>query len=142
MVGDVAQALTVRVFFGNLFFLQTILPPCSAPMELLWSLANEFWYYLLFPLGLIASGAPGDFVPAVCAALFALTAWFIGAAMVRAIPIWLAGSLCSNFLPPLFSPRTARYLRMRLVIALRPCLLRLRPAALDCRQTIAITSSR
>ena len=39
-------------FFGNAFFLQTILVPCFGTNSPLWSLANEFWYYLLFPLGL------------------------------------------------------------------------------------------
>jgi len=38
------------VFFGNLFFLQTIFTPVYGTNGPLWSLANEFWYYLLFPL--------------------------------------------------------------------------------------------
>ena len=38
-------------FFGNALFLQTILVPCFGTNSPLWSLANEFWYYLLFPLG-------------------------------------------------------------------------------------------
>jgi peptidoglycan/LPS O-acetylase OafA/YrhL len=39
-------------FFGNLFFLQTILVPSFGTNSPLWSLAYEFWYYLLFPLGM------------------------------------------------------------------------------------------
>lgn len=38
-----------QTLMGNVVFLQTIQTPvfgCNAP---LWSLANEFWYYLLFP---------------------------------------------------------------------------------------------
>ena len=34
---------------GNLFFLQTVLVPTFGSNTPLWSLANEFWYYLLFP---------------------------------------------------------------------------------------------
>lgn len=38
------------LFFGNIFFLQTISIPCFGTNSPLWSLANEFWYYLLLPL--------------------------------------------------------------------------------------------
>ena len=44
------QALTIKDFFGSLFFLQTILTEPFAHNGPLWSLANEFWYYVLFPL--------------------------------------------------------------------------------------------
>jgi len=37
-------------FLGNAFFLQTISVNCFGTNGPLWSLANEFWYYLLFPL--------------------------------------------------------------------------------------------
>jgi peptidoglycan/LPS O-acetylase OafA/YrhL len=37
-------------FLGNLFFLQTITAPVYGSNGPLWSLANEFWYYALFPL--------------------------------------------------------------------------------------------
>jgi peptidoglycan/LPS O-acetylase OafA/YrhL len=37
-------------FFGNCFFLQTICVPVFGTNGPLWSLANEFWYYILFPL--------------------------------------------------------------------------------------------
>lgn len=35
---------------GNIFFLQTIVTPVVGSNGPLWSLANEFWYYLIFPL--------------------------------------------------------------------------------------------
>lgn len=34
---------------GNVFFLQTVAVPVFGSNGPLWSLANEFWYYLLFP---------------------------------------------------------------------------------------------
>jgi peptidoglycan/LPS O-acetylase OafA/YrhL len=37
-------------FLGNTFFLQTISVNCYGTNGPLWSLANEFWYYLLFPV--------------------------------------------------------------------------------------------
>jgi len=46
--------ITVSAFIGNLFFLQTILCPTFGSNGPLWSLANEFWYYVLFPVALFA----------------------------------------------------------------------------------------
>ena len=37
-------------FFGNLSFLQTINVPNFGSNGPIWSLANEFWYYIVFPL--------------------------------------------------------------------------------------------
>lgn len=43
-------------FLGNVFFLQTIIVPVFGVNAPLWSLAYEFWYYMLFPLSLSAIG--------------------------------------------------------------------------------------
>ena len=51
----IAQSqLTFGTFLGNLFFLQSILCPTFGSNGPLWSLANEFWYYVLFPVALAA----------------------------------------------------------------------------------------
>jgi peptidoglycan/LPS O-acetylase OafA/YrhL len=51
----IAEAqMTFGNFFGNLFFLQTIICPTFGSNAPLWSLANEFWYYVLFPVVLCA----------------------------------------------------------------------------------------
>ena len=50
----VQDALTAGNFFGTLFFLQTIVCSSFGSNGPLWSIANEFWYYVLFPLGLLA----------------------------------------------------------------------------------------
>jgi peptidoglycan/LPS O-acetylase OafA/YrhL len=53
--GSVAlNQLTAGNFFGNLFFLQTIICPTFGSNGPLWSLSNEFWYYVLFPMALFA----------------------------------------------------------------------------------------
>lgn len=44
--------LSFKSFFGNLFFLQTVVVPVFGTNGPLWSLANEFWYYLIFPVAL------------------------------------------------------------------------------------------
>ena len=41
---------SVTAFIGNMFGLQTILVPSFGGNFPLWSLANETWYYILFPL--------------------------------------------------------------------------------------------
>ncbi|XYJ08506.1 acyltransferase family protein [Telluria sp. B2] len=41
---------SVSAFIGNMFGLQTILVPSFGENFPLWSLANETWYYVLFPL--------------------------------------------------------------------------------------------
>ncbi len=45
-----------QTFLGNILFLQTILTPVFGTNSPLWSLANEFWYYILFPLCAYSAG--------------------------------------------------------------------------------------
>jgi len=46
--------LSATAFLRTLFFLQNITGPVFGSNVPLWSLANEFWYYLLFPLAYLA----------------------------------------------------------------------------------------
>lgn len=46
--------LSPATFLGNVFFLQTIAVPVFGSNGPLWSLSNEFWYYLVFPFVAIA----------------------------------------------------------------------------------------
>ena len=50
---DIASELTPAVFLCNAAFLQTAACPPFADVGALWSLFNEFWYYVVFPLLLI-----------------------------------------------------------------------------------------
>ncbi len=90
----VQNALTARNFFGTLFFLQTIVCNSFGSNGPLWSIANEFWYYVLFPLGLLAgyswlkkSFAAGASlgVAALCISLI------LGPVKMLGFMIWLAG---------------------------------------------------
>ena len=47
--GDVAQWLEPQVLLGNLAFLQGTYSHTFGSNGPLWSLANEFWYYIWFP---------------------------------------------------------------------------------------------
>jgi len=113
MLPNVAPLLAPHLFFGNLFFLQTILCPVFGSDGALWSLANEFWYYILFPLACIAlwrrAGRPHRIA---CAILFVAIACFVRFGIMSEFPIWLAGAALVKLPRPSFTPHAARYLRI------------------------------
>ena len=43
-------SFSIWTFLGNMTFLQTIYVPIFGSNGPMWSLANEFWYYIVFPL--------------------------------------------------------------------------------------------
>ena len=78
-------------FLGNMVFLQTISIPCFGTNSPLWSLANEFWYYLLLPL-LLTVFMPGKFlvrVPSLLAAMLLIT--LLPQTVLFGGVIWLSG---------------------------------------------------
>lgn len=85
--------LDPATFFENAFFLQTIRAPVLGSNGPLWSLANEFWYYLLFPLLFLAVNRRAK-VPIAAANLviLVLVCMFIGKYMVWSGLIWLFGA--------------------------------------------------
>ena len=79
-------------FLGNLAFLQTILVPTFGSNGPLWSLANEFWYYLIFPLFFCGLAGGASFPSKVIYTAFALTLCFIlPRILVLYGVIWLFG---------------------------------------------------
>lgn len=86
------ESLGVDVFFSNLFFLQTIIAPNLGTNGALWSLANEFWYYVAFPLLYFAVFGKAPLLNKLV--LFALTSlllYFIGADIAALFLVWLMG---------------------------------------------------
>jgi peptidoglycan/LPS O-acetylase OafA/YrhL len=102
---DVAAHYTVSRFFACLFFLQGIVIHGSFGSNgPLWSLANEFWYYILFPLGLVACRRSfSGRVRIPSGLLFLLAAWFVGKGIMLEFPIWLLGSVIAALQVPRFS---------------------------------------
>jgi len=89
----VAARQTVAGFFGNLFFLQEILVPSFGSNQPLWSLAYEAWYYLMFPLGVVAVLGNGKPLLRVCAAVMLVACLcFVGWKISGYFLIWLSGS--------------------------------------------------
>jgi peptidoglycan/LPS O-acetylase OafA/YrhL len=85
---------TAWTFLQNLLFLQTITSPVFGSNGPLWSLANEFWYYLLFPLLYISITRRQDLMcSAINVAVFLTIGVFIGKYMMLSGLIWLAGAV-------------------------------------------------
>ncbi len=91
----VQSQMRVGVLLGNMFFLQTIVCPTFGSNAPLWSLANEFWYYVLFPIAL-AAGIAWKQRSTVSAAAFTMVtvfvAVFVGWHILAGFLIWLAGT--------------------------------------------------
>ncbi len=77
-------------FFGNLAFLQTIVVPVYGSNGPLWSLANEFWYYVVFPLAWVAVAGRGA-ARLACAAVVLALLGVLPAHIVWPGCIWLMG---------------------------------------------------
>ena len=79
---------------ANIFFMQTIISPVFGLNSPLWSLANEFWYYLLFPLLLAFVGAikPSSYLSRIVALIFVmLLSWYLPKDMLYSFLIWMMG---------------------------------------------------
>ncbi len=85
--------LSFSTFLGNTCFLQTILVPCFGTNGPLWSLANEFWYYLLFPL-LLSLFAPLKWLTRLlCFLLLAGILCFLPKSILVGGVIWFLGAI-------------------------------------------------
>ena len=108
------------VALGNVFFVQTLLVPVFGSNGPLWSLANEFWYYVLFPLMLLAvpgartlgtGGWQRGAAALVCAGLL----WWLPAEMLFGFVIWLMGVATFVLRQRIdLTPSLARLLRHRM----------------------------
>jgi peptidoglycan/LPS O-acetylase OafA/YrhL len=87
-----AHQLNISSFFGTLFFLQTRATTVFGSNGPLWSLFNEFWYYLLFPalLLLIFSIPRRLAVLAAYIGVAYLAIWILQGAL-EGFFVWLAG---------------------------------------------------
>lgn len=80
---------TFGSFVGTLFFVQDILTRLYGTLGPAWSLANEFWYYILFPLAAICFFQRSRAI--LYGVLFLAVAWFSGGHILVLFPTWLAG---------------------------------------------------
>ena len=83
---------SVTAFAGNLAGLQTIVVPEFGGNFPLWSLANETWYYLLFPLLVLCLGARHAGKRLLPGALLLVAVLLLPLTMVLYFSIWLLGA--------------------------------------------------
>ena len=121
-----AERLSVKVLLGNLLFLQGILVPYFGTDNSLWSLANEFWYYLVFPCLALAAAAVRPLWMRLLYLVggIALLA-FITRPVAHLFPIWLLGAIVA-MLPRRLSPRQASLLSFLGFSLLLLCMYKLR----------------
>ena len=113
LLPNIASVISPSIFFGNLLFVQTILTPVFGSDGALWSLAYEFWYYILFPLAFIAISRHAKVSQRiVCGALGLVVAWFVRGPILVSFPMWLAGAALVKWKPPVFSASTGRVVRI------------------------------
>ncbi len=87
---------TIQVLAGNIFFLQTIRVPNFGTNDALWSLANEFWYYITFPaILLIFLGNRSSLKRIGYALMAAAILLFVGPKIGLQFGIWLLGFVVS-----------------------------------------------
>lgn len=85
--------LSAFTFIQNVFFLQTISAPIYGSNFPLWSLAYEFWYYVLFPLAFIPFATKtSPLYKVISLTLFMGLCWFLPSDIVILGGVWLLGS--------------------------------------------------
>ncbi|WP_161913485.1 acyltransferase [Methylosinus sp. C49] len=87
---------SLATLLGNVFFLQTIETPVFGSNRPLWSLANEAWYYLAFPLLAFAFFHRAPLARGLCAGAGLLTLALLPAEIALLGLPWLAGALAAD----------------------------------------------
>ncbi len=96
-----ADGVTLKLFLSNVSFLQSVRTTTFGSDRVLWSLAAEFWYYMLFPLGLLAlRRAVPTRARLAYAVGFVVVAVFVGRPLIGLFPVWLYGVLLARLKPP------------------------------------------
>ena len=106
--GDYSLSLTTLI--GNICFVQTILVPVFGTNSPLWSLCNEFWYYVFFPIMFFAGKSLWQGNPIkslILAMLFIALGYFFLVPIWLGFFIWIFGViawLCHKYCTPSNSP--------------------------------------
>lgn len=123
LTANVGTTLTLPTFIENGLFLQTIaLPwlhgrvaPTFGSNGPLWSLSNEFWYYIAFPFLVLLLGRSRSLGMRIIGSVILICwGWFVGAAIALLGITWLMGVLIT-FLPPF--PGNHRWSRSVAILA-------------------------
>jgi len=88
---DRTNEYSTLAFLGNLAGLQTISVPNFGRNYALWSLANETWYYVLFPLLLLVFRCQSTWRKGVSALAISVIASFLPVSILLYFTLWLLG---------------------------------------------------
>jgi peptidoglycan/LPS O-acetylase OafA/YrhL len=91
-----ANAYSATALAGNLLGLQTIIVPQFGGNFPLWSLSNETWYYLMFPLLLLCVAARSGKRQALAALALLVLGLLLPFEMVLYFSLWLLGAAFSR----------------------------------------------
>lgn len=107
---DIRPNLTFPVVLANLFFQQHLRIVILGSNGPLWSLANEFWYYLLFPALLVLFHRDTKlYRRAILVGCFGIWCWYVRLANVVLFIPWLMGAALA--IAPEWQPKTERMRR-------------------------------
>jgi peptidoglycan/LPS O-acetylase OafA/YrhL len=130
VVYDIPSRLTVQVIAENALFLQNILVGPAGSNDSLWSLANEFWYYIAFPVLLLALiKNQRTLLRCTYFVLFFGIVLLVGKAIGLLFFIWVLGGLLSA-VPLMIPRRTARFLFFPMALLLPVVFVAVRRATL------------
>lgn len=86
--------LSAANFLGNIAFLQTITVTNYGDNEVLWSLSNEFWYYMLFPALILVFHAKKVLSKIAHLTIAGLILALMPSEMLFLFLVWLMGFAC------------------------------------------------
>lgn len=128
---NLIHTLTPGIIAGNAVFLQDIVVPTPGTNIALWSLSNEFWYYMIFPLLVIVFWRASTQKARLLSAFLAIALlYFIGAGEAILFPTWLFGAAIA-VTPPKLSERASWWVMAGLMVLLLPVMFVVRRLPID-----------
>lgn len=85
-------SVSPATFLQNLFFLQTVSAPVFGSNSPLWSLSNEFWYYICFPLFLFLFERKANPLTRLTSIAIIATLGFTMQDKVSGLVVWMIGA--------------------------------------------------
>lgn len=93
---SLANEYSLAAFLGGLVGLQNLLVQPFGGNFPLWSLSNETWYYILFPLIVVATSSTSNRSRLLALSAAGIIAYFLTLPILLYFSIWLMGAACSR----------------------------------------------
>lgn len=101
----ITNYLNLKIFIGNLFFLQGILVPEYGLNGPLWSLSYEFWYYIMFPCLVLLFYTPKKGMKIFYGLIIIFISIFVGLKITKYFLVWLLGAIIPFVKPRKFKKK-------------------------------------